>query len=53
MNSVDMGRRGTSDADIAALAELYGGGRESVPDWPSGATLTPALAWWRRHATVE
>ena len=51
VNAVGMGRQGMSDADVAALAELYGGGREVVAHWPPAATLAPALAWWRRHAT--
>lgn len=51
VNSVGMARQGMTDADIAALAELYGGGRELVPNWPPAAALAPALAWWRRHAT--
>jgi UDP-N-acetylglucosamine acyltransferase len=52
VNAVGMGRQGISTADVAALAELYGAGRDVVAHWPPAASLAPALAWWRRHATA-
>ena len=53
VNAVGMRRQGASETDIAALTELYGGGRDVVAHWPPAATLAPALAWWRRHATAR